>query len=69
MTRRYQAADLFAELDLIAESNPERAAERLGTTCAAIARAYQRAGRPEDARPYSAAADRQKYAARRGAAA
>ena len=58
--------DLVEELQLLANEAPERAAQRLGTNTAALARRLYRAGRPDLARPFSAAQKRQ--ASRKAAA-
>ena len=58
------AAEIAAEIAWIGTS-PEQAARQLGTTPAAIARRFYRAGRPELARPF----ERATRAARRRRAA
>lgn len=54
---------LIDELDLLAHEAPERAAERVGLSCAAIARRLYRAERYDLAKPYRNAARRQEAAA------
>ena len=45
--------ELLAEVAALAGESPQRIAERLGVTTAAIARAAHRAGLPNIARPYN----------------
>lgn len=64
-TRRNAGARVdLGEVEHLSGETPERIAERLQVTAAAIAKAYRRAGRPDAARPFDRAHNRQQYAAR-----